>query len=152
MHTQNGGRRSKYITRRRIHVHTLFVVASISTYNDKGGGNIAAREQLSVVLAPEERTLLLMFKDVALSDALLAFPALQLLATRVGINVFFEIRGLIERKITSLNRANKWLFAGVHTQVIENVLNLLEELAATGVIAREHGSDSVRESVGALKL
>jgi len=36
--------------------------------------------------------------------------------------------------------------------MIENVLNLLEELAAIGIVTREHGGHTVCEGVRALEL
>ena len=41
-----------------------------------------------------------MLKDMALSDTLLAFPALKLLSTWMRINVLFKISCLIESEIT----------------------------------------------------
>lgn len=154
VHAQYGSGGPEHIRRRRIHIHTLIIIGAIAcpACHCKGGTNVAAWEQLSVVLATKEWALLLVLEDVTFGDALLAFSTFQLLTAWVWINVLFEVCSLIKREVTGFYGTNEGLFACMHSKVIKNVLDFFEKLAAISIVAREHGGHTICESVRALEL
>ncbi len=64
------------------------------------------------------------------------------------IQVFLLISDLIKTLAATLNWALEWLFTCMDSHVIKETLGLFEEFTAAGMIARVHGSLSLRIRVG----
>lgn len=52
--------------------------------------------------------------------------------------MLFQVRCLVKRKIAGINWAGKGFLSSVYSQMVKDVLNLLEEFAATVVITGKH--------------
>jgi hypothetical protein len=60
------------------------------------------------------------------------------------IDMLLEICDLCVCLVAPFDRADIWFLAGVYTQMIEYVLDLLKELAAARVIAGKHSTILLR--------
>ena len=79
----------------------------------------------------------------------LAHPALQEGLSLVCVQMLFLVADLIELFRAAMNRAGKWFFRGMYSQMIEEIVPFPEELAAEAVVTgedtREAASQRIRE-------
>jgi len=67
----------------------------------------------------------------------LAHPTLQERLSLVGVQMLLLVADLIELLRAAMNRARKWFFRGMYSQMIEEVVPLPKELATEAVVTGE---------------
>lgn len=75
------------------------------------------------------------------SEVLLALLALQIRFALVHIQMLLLIRYLVECHVTSVDRAFKWFFPGVNSNMVKQIVPFPEKFAAPLVVAGEHFRD-----------